>query len=155
MATELRVGYGIMQFDPQPGDPQVEDFEGAIIEGFLSWQLAHGSVLRLDMLRMPYPSAYGNNANYLATGAGLSYNLDRGSLYGQLHGRVQNNDYTQPDVITGEERSDDIYTLGLGLGYRFTRYFSLWGSYLYEDRQSLYRYSYTANLFSVGLILGW
>jgi hypothetical protein len=155
VATELRVGYGIMEFDPKPGEPQVEDFKGAIVNGFISWDLAHGSVLRLDLLRMPYPSAYGDNANYLASGAALSYSLDRGSLFGQLRGRFQNNDYSRPDRITGDDRSDDIYTFGLGLGYRFTYYLSLWGTYLYEDRQSLYRYSYTTNIFTLGLVLGW
>ncbi len=154
IATELRVGYGVMQYDPMPDEPQVEDFEGAIVNGFISWEMAHGSVLRLDLLRMPYPSAYGDNANYVASGASLMYSLDRGSLFGQLRGRFQNNDYSRPDRITGEVRSDDIYTFGVGLGYRFTYYLSLWGTYLYEDRESLYRYSYTINTFTLGLVVG-
>jgi len=154
VSTELRVGYGVMQYDPKPDEPQVEDFEGAIVNGFISWEMAHGSILRLDLLRMPYPSAYGDNANYLASGASLMYSLDRGSLFGQLRGRYQNNDYSRPDRITGETRSDDIYTFGVGLGYRFTYYLSLWGTYLYEDRQSLYRYSYTINTFTLGLVVG-
>ena len=154
IATELRVGYGVMQYDPQPDEPQVEDFEGAIVNGFISWEMAHGSLLRLDLLRMPYPSAFGDNANYLASGASLMYSLDRGSLFGQLRGRFQNNDYSRPDRITGQDRSDDIYTFGVGLGYRFTYYLSLWGTYLYEDRQSLYRYSYTINTFTLGLVVG-
>ena len=155
IATEIRVGYGIQQFDPKPGEPQVEDFSGFIANGFISWQLAHGSLLRLDVLRMPYPSAFGDNANYLASGASLAYSLDRGKVFGQFRGRYQNNDYSRPDRITGEDRSDDIYTVGVGLGVRFTYYLSLWGTYLYEDRQSLYRYSYTINTFSLGLVLGW
>ena len=154
VATELRVGYGVMQYNPKPDEPQVEDFEGAIVNGFISWDMAHGSALRLDLLRMPYPSAYGDNANYLASGASLMYSLDRGSLFGQLRGRYQNNDYSRPDRITGQDRSDDIYTFGVGLGYRFTYYLSLWGTYLYEDRQSLYRYSYTINTFTLGLVVG-
>ncbi|MEJ2581943.1 MAG: outer membrane beta-barrel protein, partial [Acidobacteriota bacterium] len=155
VSTELRIGYRQIDYDPTPDQPQVEDFSGAIVNGFLSWEMAHGSVLRLDLLRMPYPSAYADNANYVATGASLSYSLDRGSLYGQLRGRFQNNDYSQPDPIEGEIRSDDITTFGLGLGYRFTYYLSLWGSYLYEDRDTLYRYSYDTNIFTLGLVLGW
>jgi len=154
VATELRVGYAVIEYDPQPGEPQVEDFEGAIVNGFISWDLAHGSLIRLDLLRMPYPSAYGDNANYLASGASLMYSLDRGHIFGQLRGRYQNNDYTQPDPITGEDRSDDIYTWGVGLGVRFTDYLSLWGSYLYEDRDTLYEYSYTINTFTLGLGVG-
>jgi hypothetical protein len=104
---------------------------------------------------MPYPSAFGDNANYLAAGASLMYSMDRGNFFGQLRGRYQNNDYTRPDRITGEERSDDIYTLGAGLGFRFTNYLSLWGTYLWEDRDTLYRYSYTINTFTLGLVVGW
>jgi hypothetical protein len=82
------------------------------------------------------------------------YSLDRGSLFGQLRGRVQNNDYSRPDRDTLEDRSDDIYTFGVGLGYRFTYYLSLWGTYLYEDRQSIDQYSYTINTFTLGLVVG-
>jgi hypothetical protein len=154
IATEVRVGYGVVQYDPQPDEPQVEDFKGAIVNGFISWEMAHGSLLRLDVLRMPYPSNFGDNANYVASGASLMYSLNRGNLFGQVRGRFQNNDYSRPDRITGDDRSDDIYTFGLGLGYRFTYYLSLWGTYLYEDRESLYRYSYTTNIFSLGLVVG-
>ncbi len=154
IATELRVGYRVITYDPQPDEPQVEDFKGAIVNGFISWDLAHGSLLRLDLLRIPYPSAFGDNANYLASGVSLMYGLNRGNVFGQVRARFQNNDYSRPDRITGEDRSDDIYTFGVGLGYRFTYYFSLWGTYLYEDRDSLYRYSYTTNIFSLGLVFG-
>jgi hypothetical protein len=154
VATEVRVGYGVVKYDPPPDAPQVEDFKGAIVNGFISWDLAHGSVLRLDLLRMPYPSAYGDNANYLASGASLLYSLDRGNVFGQLRGRFQNNDYSRPDRVTGEDRSDDISTFGVGLGFRFTNYLSLWGTYLYEDRESLYRYSYKVNIFTLGLVAG-
>ena len=52
-------------------------------------------------------------------------------------------------------RSDDIATFGLGLGFRFTEIFSLWGTYLYEDRDStLDEASYTTNIFTLGLVLG-
>ncbi len=155
IATELRVGYRIINYDPAPDEPQVEDFKGAIVNGFISWEMAHGSNLRLDLLRIPYPSAYGDNANYLAAGASLMYSLDRGNFFGQIRGRYQNNDYSRPDRITGEDRSDDIYTVGAGLGYRFTYYLSLWGTYLWEDRDTIYRYSYTINTFTLGLVVGW
>jgi hypothetical protein len=103
---------------------------------------------------MPYPSNYGDNANYLAAGGSLMYTLDRGHFFGQVRGRYQNNDYNVPDLTTGELRSDDIYTVGVGLGFRFATYFSLWGTYLYEDRDSLYQYSYTINTFTLGLGVG-
>jgi hypothetical protein len=154
VATEGRIGYQTIHYDLQPGDPPIEDFSGFIVNGFVSWDMAHGSVLTFDVLHAPYPSNYADNANYVATGAGLTYSLDRGSVFGQAHGRFQNNDYDLPDPITDEVRSDDILSLGLGLGVRFNDHMSLFGSYLFEDRESLYRYSYTTNIYTLGLVLG-
>jgi hypothetical protein len=110
--------------------------------------------MRLDVLRSPFPSNFADNANYVATGAGLLYSIDRGTLYGQVSGRFQVNDYELPDPVTGEDRADDILTMGFGLGYRINRRFSVWSTYIYEDRQSLYRYSYTANILTIGLFFG-
>jgi hypothetical protein len=155
VATELAVGYRRTSYDLQPGDPPVSDFSGVIANGFISWDLAHDSALRLDVLRSDYPSNYGPNAYYVATGGSLMYNLDRGSFFGQARGRLQNNDYELPDPSTGDVRSDDIFSLGLGLGYRFTDLFSLWGTYLYEDRDStVYEASYETNIFTLGLVFG-
>lgn len=154
VGTGIRLGYLGIHYDLQPGDPEISDFSGFIVNGFFDWSLGHGSVVRLELLRSPYPSNYADNANYLATGGALQYNIDRGSVYGSASGGFQNNDYEVPDPQTGQHRSDDILTLGLGMGYRFTHYFSLWGSYVYEDRDSLYQYSYTTNIFTLGLVLG-
>ena len=83
------------------------------------------------------------------------YTLEHGSWYGQARGRYQNNDYELQDQTAGELRSDDIATFGLGLGFRFTELLSLYGTYLYEDRDStIYEASYTTNIFSLGLVFG-
>jgi hypothetical protein len=155
VATEMKLGYQTIRYDLQPGDPPVTDFNGFIAGGSVSWEMAHGSVLSLDVLRSPYPSNYADNANYVATGGGLTYSLDRGRVFGQAQGRFQNNDYELPDPSTGEIRSDDIVSAGLGFGVRVNDRFSLWGSYLREDRQSLYQYSYVVNIFTVGLVFGY
>lgn len=154
VSTGIRLGYLEINYDLQPGDPPVSDFSGFIVNGHFDWSLGHGSLVRLELLRSPYPSNYADNANYVATGGALQYNIDRGSIYGSASGAFQNNDYQLPDPQTGQARSDDILTLGLGIGYRFTRYLSLWGSYVYEDRDSLYQYSYTTNIYTLGLVLG-
>ncbi|MFV2071159.1 MAG: outer membrane beta-barrel protein [Thermoanaerobaculales bacterium] len=155
VATEIRVGYRRTSFDLMPGDPPVEDFSGVVANGFISWNMAHDSILRLDVLRSDYPSNSGPNAYYVATGASLMYTLEQGSWYGQARGRFQNNDYELPDLINGEIRSDDIATFGLGLGFRFTELLSLYGTYLYEDREStIYEATYTTNIFSLGLVFG-
>ena len=154
VATEGQIGYRTIGYDLQPGDPPIEDFSGVVVNGAVTWDMAHGSTLSLDVLRSPFPSNYADNANYVATGAGLTYSLDRGTIFGQAQGRIQNNDYELPDPITEETRSDDILTLGVGLGLRFTDHLSIFGSYLFEDRDSLYRYSYTVNIFTLGLVVG-
>jgi len=159
VATEMVVGYRLTSYDRQPGDPPVEDFKGVIANGFISWDLSHGSVIRLDLLRSDYPSNYGPNSHYVATGGSLMYNYERGSFFGQARGRYQNNDYNLlaplSETDDGKPRSDDIATFGLGLGFRFTEILSLWGTYLYEDRDSnLYEASYTTNIFTLGLVLG-
>jgi len=110
---------------------------------------------RLDLLRSDFPSDYGYNAYYTATGGTLSYDLNRSKFFGGLFVRLQNNDYELPDPVTGEARSDDIKTFRLGLGYRFTDIFSLNGSYLYEERESLFAYSYEVNIFTLSLIIGY
>jgi hypothetical protein len=155
-STEIRLGWRETQYEPFEGEQIVDDFSGAIVEGHLAWDLAHGSSLRLDLLRSDYPSNFGVNAYYTATGGALSYNLDRGNVFGLLRGRYQNNDYVLRDLATGDDRSDDITSLTFALGYRLTRLFSLYGSYLYEDRSStIYRYSYDTNIFTIGLTIGY
>ncbi len=60
------------------------------------------------------------------------------------------------DLVTGEDREDPISTVGLGLGYRFGPYISLWGGYLYENRDStIYRYSYDYSVYTLGLVIGY
>ena len=156
VATELVVGYRQTKYDVLPGEPPIEDYKGPIVNGFISWDMAHGSLLRLDVLRSDYPSNFNINAYYVATGGSLLYNLDRGRFFGQLRGRYQVNDYDLPDLATGIVRSDDIMSAGVGVGYRVTKIFSLQGAYLYEDRDSnIYRESYTTNVFTLGLVIGY
>ena len=156
LATELRVGWRDTEYDQFAGENVVDNFSGPIINGFFDWDLAHGSSLRLDLLRSDYPSNFGVNAYFTATGGSLIYNLDRGDFFGQARGRYQVNDYELKDLTTGQDRSDDITTFIVGFGYRFTDVLSLYGSYLYEDRDSsIYRYSYSTNIISLSFTIGY
>jgi hypothetical protein len=156
VTTELRVGYRQTSYDVLPGDPPTEDFKGVIADGFISWDLAHGGFLRFDAVRSDYPSNFAREAYYVATGGTLSYNIDRGRLFGQLLGRYQSNDYELPNPATGTVRSDNITMFGAGLGYRFSSLLSLRGAYLYEDRDSnIYNFGYTSNTFTLGLLVGY
>jgi len=156
VSTNLAVGYRRTSYDLHLGDPDIPDFSGFIARGYLSWELGHGSTLRLDLLRSDYPSNYGTNANYVATGASMQYQYDKNRFYAQIRGRYQVNDYDVPDLTTGEDRQDPITTWAVGLGYRFGPYLSLWGGFLHENRDSnIYEYSYDYNVFTLGLVVGY
>jgi hypothetical protein len=155
VSTEIRVGWRDTSFDLEEGDPEVSDYSGPVVLGQIGWELAHAATLKLDLLRSDFPSNYGPNAYYTATGGGVTYNLNRNRLFGQVRVRIQNNDYELPDPVTGRPRSDDITTFSIGLGYRLTDLLSLHGSYLYENRESLRRYSYDVNFFKIGVVLGY
>jgi len=150
----IRAGWRQTKPDVQPGDPHVDNYSEPLVTGNLSYQVTQGSTLDLELLYTDYPSAFGRNAFYTATGGSLTYSLERERLLGQVRIRLQNNDYNEPDLVSGM-RSDDIETFGLGLSYRFTNLISLTGGYLYEDRNSLHDYSYTANTFILGLVVGY
>lgn len=156
LSTELAVGYRNTSYDVGAGDPSVSDFGGFIMNGWVNWELGHGSSLKLDLLRSDYPSNYATNANYVATGGSLQYQFDRNRFYAQARARYQVNDYDLPDPRDGVVRDDPITTFAFGLGYRFTSYLSLWGGFLREDRDSnIYEYSYDYNVFSLGLVFGY
>jgi hypothetical protein len=156
MSTEIVFGYRQTSYDVQVGDPPVPDFGGFIARGYFNWELSRSSALRLDLLRSDYPSNYGVNANYVATGASLQYQYDLNRFYAQARARYQVNDYELPDINTGEDRQDPITTWALGLGYRFGPYLSLWGGFLHEDRDStIYEYSYDYNVYTLGLVVGY
>ena len=92
----------------------------------------------------------------MANGASLQYQYEYNRFHAQIRGRYQVNDYAVRDLVTGDNREDQISTVGLGLGYRFGPYISLWGGYLYENRDStLYRFGYDYNVFTLGLVIGY
>jgi len=155
VAAQLRVGWNETQYERSGGAPEFSDYSGPVILGFINWELAHGSHLRLNLLRSPFPSDYDLNAYYTATGGTLTYKLERHRVFGELFVRLQNNDYELPDVSLNLPRSDDILNLGLGLGYRFTNLLSLRGTYMYEDRDTLSPYSYEINIWTLGLVIGY
>jgi hypothetical protein len=155
--TEIVVGYRKTRYNvPAEASEIIPDFGGFIARGYFNWDMGHGSALRLDLLRSDYPSNFGINANYVATGGSLQYQYQKNRFQAQIRGRYQVNDYAVPDLLTGDDREDPISTIGLGLGYRFGPYISLWGGYLYENRDStIYRYSYNYNVFTLGLVIGY
>ncbi len=155
--SELRVGWRLTALDRTASNepPAEPDFRGLITSGSLSWEMGHGGVLTLDLLRSDYPSNYAQNAYYTATGGGLTYELQRGRIFGDLRYHRQTNDYNLPDPELGSTRSDEITTWGGGLGVRLNLFTSVRASYTHQVRDTLHPYSYTANIFTVGLVLGY
>ena len=113
VSTALRIGWRKTAFDTVDQQSDIDDYTGLIMNGWIQWELAHESNVRLDLIRSDYPSNFQLNAYYVATGASLIYNLQRGRLLGQLRARYQTNDYSLPDLLSGEDRTDDIATFGL------------------------------------------
>ncbi|NOZ95909.1 MAG: outer membrane beta-barrel protein [Acidobacteria bacterium] len=153
-ASRIEVGWRSTSYNKVEGLPKPSDASGLVIRGDLDWTLAHGSVLRLDLIRQDFPSNYQFQSHYVAAGAGLLYKLQLNRFFAHARLRYQNNDYSQPDVVTGQDRSDDITTYGLGVGYRLSSIFSLRGTFTHQKRDSLHPYSYTANVFLIGLTVG-
>ncbi len=154
VSSGIRAGWRQTEPDLAPGESEIDDYSGPLVSGHLGYAMAHGGNLRLDLLYTDYPSTAINNAFYTAYGGNLTYELRRERLTAQARVRFQTNDYDQPDLATGLDRSDDIATLGVGASYRITDVISLTGGYLYEDRDTLYDYSYTSNAFVLGLVVG-
>ncbi len=157
LRTEFSVGYRKTAYNiPPEAEGTIPDFGGFIFQGYLNWALGHSSSLRLDLLRSDYPSNFGLNANYVATGGSLQYQYRKNRFSAQIRGRYQLNDYAVPDLVTGLDREDPIKTVGMGLGYRFGSYISLWGGYLYENRSSsTHRYSYDYSVYTLSLVVGY
>lgn len=155
LSSELRAGYRRTQFETSAPEPEVQDFEGYIVSGGLTWDFAHQGALELGLTRWDYPSAYQRNAYYDAMGASLTYTLNRGRLAANVFVQYQENSYEIPDLETGRIREDETWGYGLGLSYYFGRRIALRGAYSYAERRSLAAYSYEASIITIGLLVGY
>jgi len=150
LSSELRVGWRQTQYDAVNNDA-IEDFSGLVAEGYLSWEMAHSSTLSLELRRWDYPSAWEYNQSYVATGAGLRYNLSLNRLFAQARYYVQDNSY---DVVT-RDRNDDLTNYGIGLGFWITQNLSLRGNYTVQERDSTLRpFEYDTDVILIGLSYG-
>jgi len=162
LSSEVSFGWRESEYDVRPGDPEIENYSSLVVRGGLGYELSESSNLRLDMIRTDYSSTVGENAYYTATGASLIYTLHLSRLTGQLRARYQENDYDLPVEVLDEdgvrryhERLDEILTFGLGLSIRITDLLSVRGSYLYEDRETMWPFYYETNIFVLGLVVGY
>jgi hypothetical protein len=45
VSTEIRVGWRETSYDLGAGDPEISDYSGPVIFGYVGWELAHGATL--------------------------------------------------------------------------------------------------------------
>jgi hypothetical protein len=155
LRSEVRLGYRSTSYDTAAGAPDFDDFSGLVAEGSLAWEMAHGSTVAISVNRSEYPSNFGSNAYYVATGGGLTYRYSQGRFFASARARVQTNDYELTVPGLTESRDDDLTLYGLGAGYRFSPLLSLRASYTYRERDSLEPFSYESNTFLIGLVFGY
>jgi len=153
-SAAIQVGWRNTSYEKVADLIELSDTSGLLVRGNLQWDLAHSSSLLLDLVRQDFPSAYQFQTHYIGMGANLTYRIQLQRLFAHARFGYQNNDYGFADEITGEDRSDDITTFGLGVGYRLSTLFSLRGTYTYQKRDSISNYSYDANVFLIGLTVG-
>ncbi len=164
LSSGIRGGWRITELDLDDDQTGLEDYEDPYLNGYLNYELAHGSGLRLDLIYTDYASNFQVDyedpqspaaAYYVARGASLMYGLQREKLFAQARVRFQNNSY---DDLT-PSRDDDILTFNVGLGYRFNELITLQGAFLREKRETSPAfedlYSYTYNSFVLGVVLGY
>lgn len=133
MTGEVFAGYLSKQYD----DPQLEDFNGLSVGGQLNWAVTQLTTITGRVSRQVREtdvsniSGTGVASNYTRTivAAGVDHELLRTLL---LNGRLQ----WRQDDFAGIERTDNVYTAGVGATYLINRNFYLTGGYSYETRKS-------------------
>jgi len=157
LTTEIRFGYLETDYTNEALEyPGFDDFSGFVTEGNITWGMGHGSRLRLDLVRRPYPSNYDLNAYYTTTAGRLLYDLQIDRFFAQASILDQSNDYDITDRYFGVKRSDDIFTWDFGIGFRLTDYLSLRGRYIHEDRDSnIDTYGFLNKVYMIDLVLGY
>jgi len=154
LSADGSFGFRKTAYEANPENPDASDFQGLVMDGHITYSLAHSASVQLVLRRSDFPS-YAGNAFYTATGASLLYSKSWSKLFADARVRYQVNSYDQPDNDTGLDREDKISVFGIGFGYRLNEVLSFKGSYLYEDRNSLEAYAYEANVFLLGLVFGY
>lgn len=131
LSGEIFAGYLSRSYE----DSRLKDFGGLGFGGRLNWAVTQlttvtGS-LRREVRETTTASAGGVASSYARTlfAVGVDHELLRTLL---LNGRAQ---YYQ-DAYEGIERTDEVYTFGVGATYLINRNVYLTGGYTYEARQS-------------------
>jgi len=128
---EVYAGYMTRQYD----NAALRDFSGLALGGQVNWAVTQLTTLSARASRHVREtgtgSALGGASSYTRTiGAlGVDHELLRNLL---LNGRLQ----WRQDDFRGIDRTDNVYTAGVGATYLINRYLYLTGGYTYETRRS-------------------
>lgn len=154
LSAEVELGGRSTDFDKVPGGPAAENYSGFVARGGVSWELAHGGKLSVNVLRQDFPSNFGSQSAYVTTGSAAAYDLNLGKFFGKLNVRVQSNDYNTVDPSLGLKRKDDVTSFGASAGYRISPLLSVRATYGHEKRDSNSTFGYESNVILVGLVAG-
>jgi len=134
LRADFRAGRRTTEYNGIPGVIEFEDFAGLVMDGSVTWSMAHGGSLRLNLLRSDFPSREAFNAGYTATGGGLTYRVNLGLITAQVLANYQVNDYKVIDPELQSLRSVDILRAGVGAFWDVRERMRLRLSYLYNQR---------------------
>ena len=128
---EIYAGYLSRNYD----DPRLKDFDGLALGGRLTWSVTQLTTVVGSIDRQVRESTFERNGQVASSynrtifALGVDHELLRTLL---LNARLQ---YRQDD-FNGVDRTDDVYTAGVGASYQLNRYLYLTGGYTYETRNS-------------------
>ncbi|MBM3251611.1 MAG: hypothetical protein FJZ11_02355 [Candidatus Omnitrophica bacterium] len=148
---EFRVGFRTQDYEDYGDDFESIVFDGSWIEKFSSRDF-----LRLDFKRTTYDTIFQDNAYYESTYTGADFRHDFTSkLYGNLGVSYQVNRYPTEatlDNLNDVRRKDDLWSTGVGVGYKFSKDITFDLKYQYRLRDSNFStYDYRNNRISFGL----
>ncbi len=139
---EIYAGYLSKTYD----DPTLKDFSGLALGGRLNWAVTQLTSVTGSLSRQVRESTFSRGSqiassyNRTVAALGVDHELLRTLL---LNGRLQ----WRQDDFNGVDRTDNVYTLGVGASYQLSRYVFVNGGYTYEKRNSnLSGFDYSDNL---------
>ena len=131
-------------------------YRGLVVAGSLRRELGREATLRLSGTRATFPSAFEQNAFYVATGGGVELDVPGPlSLVLRLAAGYHWNDYRTPAADTGSPRRDTIWDASAGLARSLSRRAWVRADYRRERRNSeLDMFDVTTNALTVQVGIG-
>ncbi|MET0556514.1 MAG: outer membrane beta-barrel protein [Vicinamibacteria bacterium] len=124
------------QENPRAGEGG-RTYRGLVVTGSLRRELGREATLRLSGTRATFPSAFEQNAFYVASGGGIELDLPApAAIVLRLAAGYHWNDYRTPAADTGSPRRDTIWDGAVGLARSLSRRAWVRADYRRERRNS-------------------